>query len=674
MRFLADVVAAARSVVAMVSRPPPPVDYNVWAVDNIVFGTESPLPGPYQPDRFPFFRRILEVSSSEHPANIIAFRKSAQLGGTILAQIIVCGTLDMAPQPILYVHPIDSNAKKWKRNKLSKMVKATKRMEALLQPEGARTGNSAMYWARRDGLGFLQLAGANSPSQLSMDSYPLGFHDDYSKWVKDNGAGDPAMQADSRSKAFQAFGGKMWKIGTPLANPGCRITEVWRQGTRERFHVPCPHCGGEQALEWANMLACLDEDEPNEAHFTCIHCQGRIEQRHRDWMNRRGQWVAENPKAEIVSFYLWAAYSPLETWANIAKAWLRAKGNPEAEQTFLNDTVGEAYETATAAPDWSKLQERAEEAGLPRGVVPAGFFQVTVGCDCQDDRIEYQVIAWGPRLRRVVIDYGIIRHHIGTAAAQEEMTALLERTWPDARGKRRRLDMLAIDGNAWTNDVHGWARKARSSKVMVVRGAKSDTAAPLAHVKHERRPDGKVVKAQRRWFNVGVSGLKAQLYANLKKTDPIELGFIGFTAGLEDEFYRQLTSEVRTPIRARDGSTSWRWVPVKGVAQEGLDTHLYAQAAAIRVGWTNKSDEQWEALRAFWEPVDEALPLLAVLEASPVPAPAADPAIADHAAPDEAGARRAPEASPPPAALPPVFLPPGVPIRPRVLRNSFSLR
>lgn len=666
MNFLADAAAAARAVVAQVSRPPRPIDYNRWAADNIVFGTESPLPGPYQADRFPFFRRILEVSSSEDPASIIALKKSAQLGGTILAQIIVCGTLDMAPLPILYVHPIDSNAKKWKRNKFAKMVKGTKRMEALLQPEGARTGNSAMYWARRDGLGFLQLAGANSPSQLSMDSFPYAFHDDYSKWIKDNGAGDPAMQADSRSKAFQAFGGKVWKIGTPMQEPGCRISEVFRQGTRERWTVPCPACGGEQALEWANMLACLDPHEPNDAHFTCIHCQGRIEERHRDWMNTRGRWVAENPKAEIVSFYLWAAYSPLETWANIAKAWARAKGNPEAEQTFLNDTVGEAYQTATSAPDWSKLQERAEQAGLPRGVVPSGFFQVTIGSDCQDDRVECQVITWGPRLRRVVIDYIIIRHHVGTEAAQEELSALLERTWPDARGKRRRLDMLAIDGNAWTNDVHAWARKARSSRVMVVRGAKSDTAAPLAHVKHERRPDGKVVKAQRRWFNVGVSGLKAQLYANLKKTDPLDLGFIGFVDGLEDEVYRQLTSEVRTPIRGRNGSTTWRWVPTKGVAQEGLDTHLYAQAAAIRVGWTTKSDEQWEALRAFWEPVEEMPPLFAALAA---PLPAERPI-------EDAGARRAPDVTAPlpPAPMPVPMPPPGVPLRPRILRNSFAAR
>lgn len=628
MTFLADPRRLARQAVAAAARPPAPIDLNAWAERNIVFGSESPFPGPYDPTRFPFFRRILEVLSPEHPTTMAVIRKSAQLGGTVLAQIFVGGVLDQAPQPVFYVHPTDSNAKKWKRNKLAKMVQASPALMAMMQPEGARSGNSAMYWSRRDGRGFLQLAGANSAAQLSMDSYPLAVHDDLAKWPADNGAGDPEIQADSRTKAFLTTGGKILKISTPAVDPGCRITASWRQGTRERWHVPCPSCGGMQSLEWANMLAHLDEADPDDAHFVCIHCGERIEERSRDWMNRRGEWVAEAPAAEIVSFYLWAAYSPLESWANLAKAWLRAKGNPEAERSFLNDSIGEPYQTATAAPDWQGLRDRAEAAGLARGVVPPGMFMVTIGCDCQLDRVEWQAIAFGPRLQRVVIDYGIIHHHIADPSAHVELSALLERTWPDATGRRRPLDMLAIDGNAWTNDVHAWGKRSRSSRVIVVRGARSDNAPPLALVQYERRPDGKLIRAQRLWYNVGVSGLKASLYANLRKSDPLDMGFIGFVAGLEDEIYRQLTSEVRKPTKRRDGSTEWRWTPLPGVRQEGLDTHLYAQAAATRCGWTTKSDEQWEALRARWEPVEPDQAELGLLNLiPPAPPSAGAPAI-----------------------------------------------
>lgn len=630
MSFLADPRRLARLVIAETLAPPPPIDLNQWAESNITFGAESPFPGPYAPDRFPFFRRILEVLSPEHPSTMVVIRKSAQLGGTVLAQIFVGAILDRAPQPVFYVHPSDGNAKKWKRNKFAKMVSASPALGRIMQPEGARSGNSSLFWSRRDGRGFLQLAGANSPSQLSMDSYPIAVHDDMAKWLSDNGAGDPEVQADSRTKAFLTTGGKILKISTPEVEPGCRITRAWRLGTRERWHVPCPHCGAEQSLEWENMLASLDENAPEKAHFTCPHCGACIEERHRDGMNRRGRWVAECPGADVMSFYLWAAYSPLESWANIGRAWLRAKGNPEAERAFLNDNIGEPYQTASAAPDWTGLRDRAEIAGLPRGVIPPGMLLLTLGLDCQIDRVEWQAVAWGPRLQRVVVDAGVIDGHVGTGAAQQRLDALVARSWQDSFGGHRTMDALAIDGNAWTADVHAWAKRGKSARIIVVRGARTDTAPPLALVKQERRPDGKIIKAQRRWYNVGVSGMKASLYANLKKADPLELGFIGFTAGLEDEFYRQLTSEIRKPFRRRDGSQEWRWVPLQGVRQEALDCHLYAQAAAIRAGWASKTDEEWEALRAKLELAEPAgtMPLFAdCLSPAAKIAPAAPPTV-----------------------------------------------
>ena len=607
--FTADPDQVVRRVVSRVLEPKPALDLTQWAEDNIRFKKgESPLPGPYDRAKFPFFTRILQVMSPDHPASIIVLRKSAQLGGTVLAQIAIGGLLDLAPLPIFAVFPSDGNAKKWKRNKFESLARSSRTLTRILQPAAARTGNSAMYWGRRDGRGFLQLAGANSPGQLSMESYPYAIHDDVSKWPLDNGAGDPLVQADSRTKAFLISGGKIVKIGTPFVEPGCRITAAFKQGTRERYHVPCPHCGVLQPLEWANMLAGLDEDNPDDAHFTCVACGERIEERHREEMNLHGAWVADNPNADgsVISFDLWAAYSPLESWANIARAWIAARGKPEMERAFFNDGLGLPYQTATEAPDWEALSERAEAAALPRGVVPAGFYILTIGVDCQIDRCEWQAVVWGPRLTRAVIDCGIIHHHIATEAAWLELDALVARGFRDSLGGRRGVDQLAIDGGAWTNDVHTWAKRHPQAKVIVVKGAKPDGAPPLARVRNERRPDGTIIRAQKRWFLVGTSGLKASLYAYLRKQDPLEFGYVTFVDGLPDVYYQQLTSETRKQIRARDGSVSYRWAPKPGTAQEMLDSHLYAWAAAIRSGVMSKSDEQWEALRKAYEGAPDA--------------------------------------------------------------------
>ena len=95
------------AVLARILRPPVPVDLGEWAVRNVRFGPESPFPGRYDPDRFPFYRRILDVLSPEHPARVVVLRGSAQIGKTVLAEVFLGGTQDLDPGPFLYVHPTE---------------------------------------------------------------------------------------------------------------------------------------------------------------------------------------------------------------------------------------------------------------------------------------------------------------------------------------------------------------------------------------------------------------------------------------------------------------------------------------------------------------------------------------------------------------------------------------
>lgn len=115
--FLANPARVASEVIASVIAPPPPVDFHRWAIDNVKFGSESPIPGPYKTDLFPFFKRILEVLGPDHPAQEVVVKKSAQLGGTVLAQIFLGGSLDLDPCIFMYVHPTEPNAEKWAKTK-----------------------------------------------------------------------------------------------------------------------------------------------------------------------------------------------------------------------------------------------------------------------------------------------------------------------------------------------------------------------------------------------------------------------------------------------------------------------------------------------------------------------------------------------------------------------------
>lgn len=641
---VANAERIAADVLAETLTPPPRVDYLSWAEANIVFSErESPLPGPYNRDLFYYFDEILRALSPEDPCRTVTLAKSAQLGGTVLANIFCGGSMDMDPGDFLYVHPTDSNAQRWSKMKLVPMLKGTAALARLFPLKSRDGGDSVLYKERVDGKGAIQISGANSPASLSQVTMKRQVQDDLAKWEM-NAGGDPETQADSRSRAHEFA--KVFKISTPLIEPGCRITKNFEDGSQEKLYLPCPHCGYMQTLEWENFLDNLDEEHPEKAHFICTgpDCGAAIEEYHRPQMLREAKrletlgervWKASNEAAMRVhrSFHLWSAYSLLQSFERIAREWINAKGNPASEQTFFNDTVGRAYRTLGDAPPWEALRDRGALSDRLHGHVPAGHVIVTCGIDCQKDRVEYQVVAWGREHKRAIVAYGIIPGHISTVECQSVLNGLLLQTYPNAYGRRIGIDLAAIDGNAWTEDVWGWAKRHPSSKVIMVRGIGSEAAPLLTAVKKETNRAGKKLPYSKRFFNFATSVLKMALYRNLVKIDPLERGFVDLPKGLEDEFYRQLTAESRKRITGKGGFDEYKWVKDRLQSNEGLDTHLQAEAAFIRIAGPTRAlpDAVWEryerARDCAPEPVQGDIEDLFNHTTPETPAPAAAPPV-----------------------------------------------
>lgn len=595
---LANAEWLAARAMADVLEPPPPVDYLAWAEQNIVFSSrESAFAGPYNRALFGYFDEVLRALSPDDPCRIVTLAKSAQLGGTVLANIFVGGSLAMDPGDVLYVHPTADNAARWSKMKLAPFLRSTACLAVLFDSRSRDGSDSVLYKERRDGRGALQISGANSPASLSQVTMRRQVQDDLAKWDV-NTAGDPESQADSRSRAHEFA--KIFKVSTPLVMPGCRITRNFEAGSQEYPYVPCPHCNEMQVLEWDNMLAHLDEERPEKAHFVCTACGCAIEEHHRPQMLAGLEWRARNPaaKREHRSFWIWSAYSYLQSWERIAREWLKAKGDPASEQTFSNDTVGVAYRGQSEAVPWEALRDRAAESPYVHGELPSGALFVTAGVDCQGNRVEWQVVAWGRERRRWIIAYGVIPGHISEAGCQEKLDGLLAQTFRNCVGRRIGIDLLAIDGNAYTEEVWSWAKRHPSSRVIMVRGRKEEHIPLIEKVKRETDRAGRKLKYSKRFYNFATSVMKMALYRNLAKLDPLERGYIALPRGLDDEFYRQLTAERRVPKRKRDGFIQYEWEKDPTQANEGLDTHLQAEAAANRLGIRDLSDALWDKVEA----------------------------------------------------------------------------
>ncbi len=596
-----DAELSACEVAARTIAPPPQVDYTAWAARNIFFGAESAFPGRYDPELFPFFRRPLECLAPDHPAREVVLLKSIQIGGSVVAQVFCGGSLDMDPGPFMYIHPTVDNARRWVNMKWLPMVRQSPALSRILSVDRSRDAKSSTtYMECRDGRGSLLVSGANSPSSLSQVSVPRQVQDDLQRWEL-NEAGDPEDQAAGRSEGFEFA--KILKIGTGAIEGECRMTRAYERGTMERYEVPCPHCGHYQSLEWENMLAHLDEDRPEDAHFVCVSCGCVIEHRHKREMVAEGRWRAEHAEREheVASFYIWAAYSPLTTWARIAKRWLAAKGVQHAERVFVNEMTGRAWRGEGEAPEWEWLRDRAAQSEDRLGIVPPEGLLLTAGVDVQKDRVEVKIKAGGRDRRSWTVDYLVIDGHISSARTQAQLDEILagKRTWPSALGGERRVEMLAIDAGNWTEEVYEWVSRWPDDRIMAVKGANSDAAPPLDL---GRRPTvtfrGRKRRAKVRLWLVGVSGLKTQFYSDLRQEDRTARGYCGFPAGLPDDYFQQLTSERRSPVVNRQGYIVYRWKKAPGQPNEALDTEIYARAALIRLGWHRLTDAQWDALEA----------------------------------------------------------------------------
>lgn len=620
MPLLANAERLGLETIASALEPPASVDLLAWAERNIVFD-DGPFRGPYNRALFPFFSEVLKALSPEDPCRFVTLTASAQVGKTTLANIFCLASICLGRGSFLYVHPSNDNALRWSKMKLGPLMRSTAGVSDLFPQRANNSQASILYKERRDGLSRLLITGANSPASLSQVTIDAQVQDDVSKF-EPNSAGDPESQADSRSRAIADA--KIFKISTPLIEPGCRITKNFREGSQEHPYVPCPHCGEKQILEWDNMLAQLDPEHPEKACFSCVACGGILEEFHRPKMLAGFEWRAHNPAAmrEHRSFWVWSAYSYLQSWEQIAREFLKARGDAASEKTFSNDALGMPYLVKGSGRPWEELRDRAAHSHYVRGTVPKGALLLFLGIDCQLDRVEWQLVGFGREYRRYVIDYGTVFKHISEPDCQRNLDLLLARQWKDFRGLPRSVTAAAIDGNYSTDDVLAWAKKYPSHKLLVVRGLQSEVAPRIAKVQRERdEKKGQVRKHGGRFYNLNVSNFKMSLYRDLEKTDAELPGFVSFPTGCEDRFFQELVAESRVAVK-KLGFTIWRWICPEHQANEMLDCCCYATAAALKSGVNAIADTGWARLEA-------------TLEGAPMPATPPPPGIpAEHYIPE----------------------------------------
>lgn len=248
-------------------------------------------------------------------------------------------------------------------------------------------------WNQREtmnGLGWLGIATAGSPSGLASRTARVLIADELARWparVTSSGEGSPLALARARL-ADWGDRGKLVAISSPTL-PEDAICALHDAGDRRRLHVRCPACREHTTLQWDAVTSREQGETPR---IACQRCGSLLADAARRRALRGAKWIATvTPEdATVASFALSRLDSRRATLAQVCQRWREARReserDPAAWQVFANTVCGSP--SSPGAVDVDQLLQRRVEPSA------AGVVQVTVGVDVQADRLVVVAVGW----------------------------------------------------------------------------------------------------------------------------------------------------------------------------------------------------------------------------------------------------------------------------------------
>ena len=584
-----------------------------WADANRIISTKAGAEaGPWRTDRNPLLREPMD-SLGRRGDVVLMF--PIQLGKTEVLLNDIGYTMDRDPCPVMVCLPGEVSLNKWVAQKLQPMIDETPAVRASLSSVGSReAANTRTFKDFAGGQIFVEHAG--SPSRLKSTTVRKMRVDELDEFAGNLSSGDdPVEMLNGRTSAFPGNFSRAY-VSTPQMRSTSRIFYLWEKSDQRRYHVPCPHCGEMQPLQWSGLKwsTIVHSAHPRRAWYVCRECGGEIEEYSKTAMMAAGQWIAANPDSRIRGFNANCLYYPLglgPRWADLAQMWLDAQGDNARLKTFVNDRLAEPWEDkATANVKANLVQERAQ--AYPLRAAPMGVIRITAGIDTQDDRLELQIIGWGRGRSFWVLDYVVL---VGDPAQPEVWTAvtdLLNRPIEHASGALMNVEAASFDmlGHR-TEHVKNYVRSRRVRRPMASFGATANTAPILGRAKlQDVTWRGQTDKRGVHVFQIGTVDAKHDLYAQLAADHDVYQAWLtapdtedkpaappqrcNFSDQLGDEYFSGLISEVFNP-------TKNRFEKRRGaVRNEPLDTWVHAYAAThhpeLRLHRARAVDwDKWEA-------------------------------------------------------------------------------
>ena len=561
--------------------PPPDLTLSQWADKYAYIPKESgAYPGKFHTD-FAEYQRGPQDAITDPDIETVIFQWAAQSGKSQLQLNAIGFYSHWDPSPILAVQTSLSEAEKYSKNRIAKMIRDTPVLNKLFPSPRTRDSGNTLLNKEFPG-GVLIIAGANAPAGLASMPIRILVLDEVDRWEDSAGTeGDPADIADKRTTTFWNRK-KLW-ASTPGVKNMSRIEAAMESSDKRRYYVPCPQCGEMQTLDWDRLKWRTEDNGPDsrkrvaDFYYVCVNgCEIRERSKHE--MIRHGEWraTATSHDGKTAGFYLNALYSPVLDWKKIIEEWLDAQNSLERMKVFINTRLAQTWEIRGTGAVSSELEKHKEDFDE---LLPPGVLYLTAGVDTQDNRLECSVIGWGLDDERWAIDHQVFPGdpslpdtdpHSPWCALREYLTG----EWPHALRPPMRIAAALIDsGGHHTERVYEFARKHELRRWYASVGRAGIGRVLL-------NGGSRVGPWKTLLYTIGVDTAKEDIFTSFRVAEPGP-GYCHFSDKLPPDYFSQVTSEKLVKVK-KDFITTMRWEKT-AERNEALDCFVYARAAvAIR--------------------------------------------------------------------------------------------
>ena len=545
-------------------KPPTRMTVTEWADKYVQLPDESAMGGQYKSSKTPYVVEPQDCFTDTSVKGVVLMFAS-QTGKTAIMLNGMGYFIAQEPAAQLMVMPAENDVQEFSKMRLQPMFSGQPDQFPDLADTKGRDPKRTILLKQYPG-GFLSLAGTNAPAKLASKPIRIVWLDEVDRFeASSKKEGDPCGIALKRMTTF--WNGFFCMSSSPGIKDLSRIEKEYNSSSRGHWCLPCPSCGAFQTLEWERLD--FDTSKMACACCGCLHHQY-------EWTFGDGVWIHEDPSNKIKGFHLSGMASPFPgvAWPLLIEEYKDAllKGK-ESMKVFETTRLARPYEEKYDKIEKNVLEglKHYYDCDVPRRVVI-----LTAGVDVQIDRLELEIVGWGPGYESWGIQYIVLPGDPQKKPVWEALAEVLNKTYTRQDGKRLPIFSMCIDSGYATQRVYDWTRPRYSRNVVATKG-QGGAVADLSKQSLVGRNKNTAL------FMLGTDNIKSTIHARLKTEEegpdrchwPMEQELSdGEYRGYASDYFDQLTAEKPIPV----GQTiHWEKIPSK--RNEALDCRVYATAA-----------------------------------------------------------------------------------------------